>query len=588
MRCSAVVAAGMVGVVAAAAGAAGGPPRFRGRTRVVASRVAGDAGEVGRREVVLTREEIRRLPARTLADLLALLPGVGLRRRGPLGAQADLGLRGGTFEQTAVLLDGVRVGNRQTGHFALDLFLPVEAIERIEVLYGPGTAASGPGAFGGAVNVVTGVRGPAGHAAAGQHGLVGLAAALPLGGGAWAAVERLAHTGFRDDTELELVQGAAGWVGGPPGRRLRVTVSAGSRAAGAWSFYTPRFPWQRETTGGTVAVASAELEAGPVTVRPYVRGSRHRDRFVLDRRRPAWYANRHTTREALAGVEVRGGSALRWAVGTEWERDAIRSSSLGRHHRVRAAVFAEAVRRWRRGALGAQLRADRESPWGRAVTGGVGGSWRVGATRVRAAWGSAFRSPSFTELHYRSPASVGDPYLRPERGRTAEVGLDVGAWSVTLFRRHTGDLIDWVLGEDGAWHATNLGSVTTRGLELAALLPAPGRLRWQRLGLAWLASDARVDPARSRYALTHPRLEAAWTGAAELGRGLEAGWALRLRDPRDAGAWAVLDASLGARILPGTRVVVEVANVLDREVEEVRGVPLPGRWAVVRLEWEGS
>ena len=130
------------------------PQTFHGTTEVVASRVSDDPAEAGRREVLLTRDEIAALPATTLQEVLALLPGVGLSRRGARGVQGDLNLRGSTFEQTLVMVNGIRVNSPQTGHLTLDLFLPVAAIDRIEVLYGSGSAVHGPDAFGGAINIV--------------------------------------------------------------------------------------------------------------------------------------------------------------------------------------------------------------------------------------------------------------------------------------------------------------------------------------------------------------------------------------------------------------------------------------------------
>ena len=131
------------------------PATFHGSTEVVASRVLSEPAAAGRREVVLTREEIARLPVSSVAEVLALIPGAGLSRRGARGVQGDLNLRGSTFEQALVMVNGMRINNPQTGHHHLDLFLPLAAVERVEVLFGSGSALYGPDAFGGAVNIVT-------------------------------------------------------------------------------------------------------------------------------------------------------------------------------------------------------------------------------------------------------------------------------------------------------------------------------------------------------------------------------------------------------------------------------------------------
>lgn len=104
---------------------------------------------------VLTQEEIRRLPARSIPELLTFVPGVDIRQRGPLGTQADLSIDGGSFDQTMVLINGVKMGDSQTGHHLLNLPLPLDAIERIEIIKGPASRIYGVNSLTGAVNIVT-------------------------------------------------------------------------------------------------------------------------------------------------------------------------------------------------------------------------------------------------------------------------------------------------------------------------------------------------------------------------------------------------------------------------------------------------
>ena len=84
----------------------------------------------------VSRAEIETMPIQTVADILQYLPGVDVRTRGANGSQADISMRGGTFDQVLVLLNGVPMSDFHTGHYALNLPVPSSAIARIEVLQG--------------------------------------------------------------------------------------------------------------------------------------------------------------------------------------------------------------------------------------------------------------------------------------------------------------------------------------------------------------------------------------------------------------------------------------------------------------------
>ncbi|WP_372473389.1 TonB-dependent receptor [Capnocytophaga sp. ARDL2] len=93
-------------------------------------------GESTRSVQIITKEDIRKLPVSSINELLAYASGVDVRQRGPFGSQADVSIDGGTFEQTMILWNGMKVGDALTAHHNLNLPIPFEAIERIEILKG--------------------------------------------------------------------------------------------------------------------------------------------------------------------------------------------------------------------------------------------------------------------------------------------------------------------------------------------------------------------------------------------------------------------------------------------------------------------
>ena len=166
--------------------------------------------------------------------------GVDAQPRSP--AQADLGLRGSTFNQVVVLVDGVRVSDVQSGHYALDLAVPVPMIERIEILRGTGSAMYGSDAIGGVVNIVTRADSAFGDAATRAGSFGGALARGAVGGAVRGTLLRLGadidrSSGHRDDTDYRIVQARAAGERRVGAARISADAAIGARQFGAADFY---------------------------------------------------------------------------------------------------------------------------------------------------------------------------------------------------------------------------------------------------------------------------------------------------------------------------------------------------------------
>ena len=572
---------------------------------------------------VLTRKEIEQLPARSLAELLRYLPSVDVRRRGPEGVQSDVGLRGADYNGTLVLVDGEPVNDPQTNHHSMDLDVPADAIERVEVLYGGASALYGSEAVGGVVNVVTrgGSLGKAraqleGRYVHGSHSLDAgsLRLATKVGDADTVSVDgsRSESGGFRDDREH---------AGGALRASVRVdtgagpvTLSAGAsdRAFGAYAFYGTRYPNQQEWTRTRTLRLAADLDAGAGwTLSPSAAVRSHHDDFVLERTDPSFYRNVHDTdRTAFRLVARRSLLGGTLAVGVEAGRDAIESTNLGDHDRPREAVFAELGRPFSTGSpsaggFRAGLRVDRTEGFGTRVS-PQAGAWvgLGGGVRARASFGTAFRVPTFTELYYSDPMTAGNPDLAAEEFTNAEAGVAWGAGPVSfdaaLFFRHGTDVIDFVRSSPAEkYRATNIRTVDTWGVEgVVALDPArlgPTPLTRLALRAAWYSVDlealrAEAGATEGRYVLDPLRVKV------DLLAGARFPWRVDVlarlsyfdRPSFDEGV-VLLDGRLGYDLLEGDilEVYVEGENLGDVSYEEVPGVPLPGRTlaAGLRLTW---
>ncbi|MEO7043643.1 MAG: TonB-dependent receptor [Gemmatimonadaceae bacterium] len=473
------------------------PTRLDSAT-IVASRA--QVGAAGRTVDVITRNDISQSPARNLAELLGARLSIDAFTRSP--AQADVSIRGATAEQVLILVDGVRMGDAQSAHYALDLGIPLSAIERIEILRGPGSALYGPNAIGGVINIVTrggsgsGDSVPAGETASlygGTFGTVGLGASDRGSIGATSLSSDLQFDksdGHRPDTDYRIFQarlGADRTVGNSG--TLTTAASMGVRDFGAANFYSP-YP-SGERTGTTTGEARWAEPMGRWALNVGASTRLHTDRFDLVRDDPAVYENRHrswqTGAEATARTETIGNTSF--VIGGSAEHDQLSSARLGGRREWRAAAFMEqAIPVSTRVQIVAGERDDHASTYGDFFSPSLAlSAVATSELTLRASVARGFRAPTWTERYYVDPGNSGNPLVQPEKFANGEVGATyapVAASGIGLkldaavFTRHAKDLIDWVRPvnrTDLPWQIANVGTAAFRGIETTlSASPVPG------------------------------------------------------------------------------------------------------------------
>ncbi|MCS7314355.1 MAG: TonB-dependent receptor [Bryobacterales bacterium] len=546
---------------------------------------------------------VRSLPVRASllthggwADLLRQDPSLDLRARAPAGVQTDLSVRGGTFGQTLVLLDGMRLNDPQTGHHSLNLPVTGEALSRVEVLHGSGSTLYGADAVGGVVNFVTAkperwearVR-----AGAGSHGTREQGVLLEGILGPWSqhlSAARESSRGFMPNREYRNLAVTSITRRETKSGGVSLVLGHGDRPFGAEGFYAPYPSWER------TRVWFGAVQQRWRDTRLAAAYRRHTDLFVLDRARPEFYVNRHRSQSwqaALRRSEATGLNA-RLHYGVEAFRDSIVSTNLGVHARSRAAAYAawdvRALRRFSL-SLGARQESYRpgRAPFSPTASGGV---WLNSRWKLRAAAARAFRLPSFTDLYYRDPVTRGSPELRPESAWNCEVGADWRgervAFSGTLFERRERDGIDWVrLPGEQLWRAMNLQRIRMRGVE-ASLLYVPVQRHRIELGWTGLSGTRRgLGEFQSRYVFNYPVQVAVATWDGAVGEKLVARMRVHAVGRLHRKAYATVDVALvwqGGRFCPFLRAY----NLNGARYEEIPGVPMPGRTlaAGIELRWQ--
>jgi iron complex outermembrane receptor protein len=565
--------------------------RLPGIEVTAASRIPG--GGVARAAEVLDRQRLRDMPVSTVSEALQWGMGVDLQARSP--AQADLSLRGGSFEQVLVLVDGVPVSDAQTGHFDLDLTVPLEQVERIEIVRGPSSSLHGTDALSGVVNIVT--RAPDTRTSAQvrvEAGSFGSALGVFRGSAPlssdWnvtASVQADRSDGHRSGVDHDRTLLHARVDGRLAEGRLDVQAGWAARDFGADGFYAPQ-PSYEETRTRTLQLQWTGPVSGiPTSLRAFHR--RHDDDFILRRADPEFYRNVHVSEQWGGEASARVPLSAGWEVvaGAQAIQHQLRSSNLGDRDETRAGLFVEFG--LDRGPLQftAGARLEGRDEFGVWLAPSAGLAWDLDeALRLRAAVGRGVRTPTFTERYYRDPSNVGYAGLAPESATSGEVGLD---WSprtgavvrTTVFRRSAREMIDWArlrrTDSDVPWQTRNVSSARFDGLELQVDGLEAGPLRFEAAG-TWIsvqASDARGFV--SKYAL-RPLTRTLMAGARlQLPAGVHV--AVRVLDRQrrgDDAGHALADGRLSVPVFDG-QLWLDVTNLFDARYPDITGLPAPSR-----------
>lgn len=529
------------------------------------------------------------LAAESPQDILRQDSSVFLEERGAGGGQADIVLDGGSFEQTLVLLNGFRINDAQAAHHNLDLPVPMEAMDQIEVLEGAGSTLHGVDALSGVVDFLTAapdrdtlrLRMGGGSFEANEESLLAGAER-----GKWSGrltADRNFSTGFMADRDYRNEDASTeGWHG----TRLGVTdvLLAGSdRSFGANQFYGDYPSWER--TKGFFAGIRQEL--GPQTNAAFA-FRRHTDEFVLFRDDPAIYENNHIDGSWQATlrhtVTVKKSSTL--LMGLESDGDAIRSNNLGIHARNRGAGYVDLDLRPEGGRWSYSIGAREEIFSGGALavfSPQMAASLRVGERwKLRANGGYGFRVPTYTDLYYSDPTSIGNPNLKPESAWTGNAGADWNASAkLTLslggFYSQQHDTIDYVRAvTTQPWAAANLNGLHFTGAE-STLQWMP--LRSQTVRASWTmvhGAQSALHGLQSVYVFNYPvnNLQASWT--AELGHSFTVANFVQIAQRYQQTAYPVWNATL-AHDAGRLRPYLRFTNLSNTGYQEISGVAMPPR-----------
>lgn len=522
---------------------------------VTGSRVPLTVSQAARIVTVLDCEAIAAAPVQSINDLLKYAAGVDVRQRGDMGVQTDISIRGGTFDQITILLNGINICDPQTGHNATDFPVELSEIERIEVLEGPAGRVYGTSSLVGAINIVTRTAKDSGAEVFADGGSYGY-----FKGGAIVShvknglSNQVSGSYSRSDgfsrskagnLNADFKYARLFYQGRYENDQVDVRWHAGftNKDYGANTFYSTLSDEQFEHVRKYYTAVQAETKGDVYHFKPSVYWNRSDDRFEFYRGMPEKSPfNYHQT--DVYGVNLNNYIQTflgKTAFGAEFRNEGVRSTSLGEPlnspvkvpgtdadftlglNRTNLSFHLEHNIVLRRFTLSAGVIAVKNT--GNEMNfrfyPGVDASYQFARDwKVYASYNTSLRMPTFTELYYSVGGHKADKYLKPEEMQAVEVGvkyLRPGIrGTLSLYRYHGTDMIDWIKdisqGDDAPWQSVNHAVINTMGAEASVLvdirelMQRDAFVRSVNVSYSYIDQDKETTPnLQSKYALEYLR-----------------------------------------------------------------------------------
>lgn len=552
---------------------------------------------------IITAAQINVTPARSVPEILALVPGVDVRQRGVSGVQANISIRGGSSEQTLMLVNGIKLNDPQTGHHIFNISVPLIAIDRVDILKGAGARIYGQNSYAGSVNIVT--RIPAerifyAELFGGDFGMNGLRlfASAPVqklkqsfsfsrdaANGHWHNSDFNVHTYFYEN-ELLVKK-----------HKFKVLAGMTHRNFGANGFYSNRFLDQWEQTETWLTAISHEVKLNKWVLNNRLYRRINHDEFRLRRNEPEFFTNKHTTSATAAEVNAVYTSKLgKTGLGVELRNESIQSSNLGNHTRDFVGLFAEQhVKLNYKMDVRGGVFANHYNAYGWMFFPGVElGFQAFSHSRFYVNSGKSFRIPTFTELFYQDLSNSSNPDLKPESSLNFDLGYRFLKKNLRLevatFNRYSNNYIDYYREKSDSsinlnkWTPRNIRTLNTRGFEISGLFLTNwvrGNFGIKQIqgGYHYIYADAEsINEVETRLALTVLKQQVSASMLLQLTRfarlTVQYRFAERIRMP----AYHLFDSRLNIDLPKKMVLYAEVSNISNTNYVEAGFVQMPGRW----------
>jgi len=546
---------------------------------------------------IITSEDIKNSAASSLTDVLQQVAGIDVKRQGTGGTQADLYIRGGSFDQTLVLIDGIKMDDAQTGHNTLNAALPLDVIERIEIIKGSAARVFGQNAFTGAINIVTKKdlnNGGSVNIETGSYKQLNasVTATSNLENSSHLIhVSRNTSDGYRYNTDYDTQNYFLKSVFNKKRKAIEMISSFTERKFGANGFYAiPTAINQYEETQNSLISFSTKFSTEKLSINPRVYWKRNQDEYLYVRQNPAAFRNFHISDKI--GAEVNASytsSAGITGFGIDISKTYLRSDGttggLGNRNRFMTNLFLEHLFKL----------ADEKldiTP-GVAVTyfsdfkfhafPGIDMGYRLNPNlKVYGNMGYTYRIPTYTDLYYNGPSNIGNENLEPEEALSEEVGLKyftpTFTVSAALFNRDASKLIDFIKeNEADKWQPVNIRDLNTKGFEFNSSYTFKINNFNQNISLGYTYLDDQVKTLNvnfSKYAINSLKHQITGRFSTQLVKNLSQNIVYKHAERTTGTSYNVWDSSLVLTVKQ-FEITATANNIFNTEYSEGNLIPMP-------------
>ena len=557
---------------------------------ITSNRITMPFSKTSRTITLLTSDEIIKSAATNVADLLQNIAGIDIRKRGTDGMQSDLYIRGGNFDQTLVLIDGVKMDDVQTGHHSMNAIISLDNIERIEVIKGPAARIYGQNAFTGAINIVTKnviENGLNINAHYGSYENIKTEAAFSQkfdNSSLFASVGYQESEGYRFNTDFENV--SAFFKANI--KKYSLVSSFTQRKFGANGFYaSPDYKDQYEETQTSLVSLGTTFNANSVTIKPRVYWRRNQDMYLFLRHNPPAFRNLHISNKIGAETNLVLNSKLgKTGVGIDVARVFLVSNNLGDHNRTAITGFLE----HRFELLDEKLditpgiAISYYSDFDSQAFPGIDAGYRFSDSfKLYGNIGYTYRVPTFTDLYYVGPTTLGNTDLQPESALAEELGIKFTNngfnIDIAFFNRKSDDLIDWTKdNEEDKWQTRNFSKVITQGFEtnIQHNFNVGGLNQSFKIGYSFIDDDIKDENVQyTRYSLNSIKHQFTSGLNAKISKTFNQNISYRYVERTDGTSYNVVDAKLLATLNTGLQLSLAANNIFNAIYTETNLVPMP-------------